>query len=153
MALYIPHSIFHLERLLHVRPETFGPYYVSHREDSNKGQLVKAVWGKKSCLLPESKWTCKYTTRAKWRVPVPTQAVRGAAIGFKVTSKYSIFIISRQLLNWLIIKCLYVTLNFIIIFLYFRMSAWLTYLSSFGAGIFFKILAYLKSEYYKNQKR
>ena len=29
MALYIPHSIFHLARLLYVRPETFGPYYVS----------------------------------------------------------------------------------------------------------------------------
>ena len=29
MALYIPHSILHLARLLYVRPETFGPYYVS----------------------------------------------------------------------------------------------------------------------------
>ena len=28
MALYIPHSIFHLARLLYVRPEAFGPYYV-----------------------------------------------------------------------------------------------------------------------------
>ena len=28
MALYIPHSIFHLAPLLYVRPETFGPYYV-----------------------------------------------------------------------------------------------------------------------------
>ena len=28
MALYIPHSIFHLARLLYDRPETFGPYYV-----------------------------------------------------------------------------------------------------------------------------
>ena len=28
MALYTPHSIFHLARLLYVRPETFGPYYV-----------------------------------------------------------------------------------------------------------------------------
>ena len=28
MALYIPHSIIHLARLLYVRPETFGPYYV-----------------------------------------------------------------------------------------------------------------------------
>ena len=28
MALYIPHSIFHLARLLYVRPETVGPYYV-----------------------------------------------------------------------------------------------------------------------------
>ena len=28
MALYIPHSIFHLARILYVRPETFGPYYV-----------------------------------------------------------------------------------------------------------------------------
>ena len=29
MALYIRHSIFHLERLLYVRPETFGPYHVA----------------------------------------------------------------------------------------------------------------------------
>jgi hypothetical protein len=28
MALYIPHSIFHLARLMYVSPETFGPYYV-----------------------------------------------------------------------------------------------------------------------------
>ena len=28
MALYIPHSIFYLARLLYVRPETFGPYYI-----------------------------------------------------------------------------------------------------------------------------
>ena len=28
MALYIPHSIFHLARLFYVRPETFVPYYV-----------------------------------------------------------------------------------------------------------------------------
>ena len=34
MALYIPHSIFHLARLWYVRPETFGPYYV--HGDSNK---------------------------------------------------------------------------------------------------------------------
>ena len=29
MALYIPHSIFHLALLLYVRPQTFGPYYVA----------------------------------------------------------------------------------------------------------------------------
>jgi len=29
MALYTPRSIFHLARLLYVRPETFGPYLVS----------------------------------------------------------------------------------------------------------------------------
>ena len=28
MALHIPQSIFHLARLLYVRLETFGPYYV-----------------------------------------------------------------------------------------------------------------------------
>ena len=28
MALYIPHSIFHLAWLLYVRPETFGTYYI-----------------------------------------------------------------------------------------------------------------------------
>ena len=31
MALYIPHSIFHVARLLYVRPETFGPYYKSSK--------------------------------------------------------------------------------------------------------------------------
>ena len=34
MALYIPHSIFHLARLLYVRPETFGPYYVRSAENT-----------------------------------------------------------------------------------------------------------------------
>ena len=28
MALCIPHNVFHLARLLYVRPETFGPYYI-----------------------------------------------------------------------------------------------------------------------------
>ena len=32
MALYIPHSIFHLAWLLYVRPETFGPYYVQYTD-------------------------------------------------------------------------------------------------------------------------
>ena len=31
MALYIPYSIFHLARLLYVRPETVGPYYVLYK--------------------------------------------------------------------------------------------------------------------------
>ena len=35
MALYIPHSIFHLARLLYVRPETFGPYCVQHTAYKN----------------------------------------------------------------------------------------------------------------------
>ena len=29
MALYIPHSVFHLARLLYVRPEAFEPYYIN----------------------------------------------------------------------------------------------------------------------------
>ena len=39
MALYIPHSIFHLARLLYVRPENFGPYYVSKVKRSQKGAV------------------------------------------------------------------------------------------------------------------
>ena len=34
MALYIPHSIFHLARLLYVRLETFGPYYIDTQHSS-----------------------------------------------------------------------------------------------------------------------
>ena len=37
MALYIPHSIFHLARLLYVRPETFGPYCVWFKSSWVKG--------------------------------------------------------------------------------------------------------------------
>ena len=32
MALYIPHSIFHLARRLYVRPETSEPYYVNEKQ-------------------------------------------------------------------------------------------------------------------------
>ena len=53
MALYIPHSIFHLARLLYVRPETFGPYYVhisalNSSENIQSGILnVRATWEKR----------------------------------------------------------------------------------------------------------
>ena len=53
MALYIPHSIFHLARLLYVRPETFGPYYVninlqpiSMIRTTSNASLVIALKGK-----------------------------------------------------------------------------------------------------------
>ena len=36
MAIYIPHNIFHLARLLYVRPEAFGPYYVSLLEEPER---------------------------------------------------------------------------------------------------------------------
>ena len=39
MALYIPHSIYHLARLLYVSPETFGPYYV------HLGNTFASVYG------------------------------------------------------------------------------------------------------------
>ena len=47
MALYIPHSIFHLARLLYVRPENFGPYYVHEKH-------VVATWnvGRIWTMLP-----------------------------------------------------------------------------------------------------
>ena len=41
MALYIPHSIFHLGRLLYVRTETFGPYYVPPTETILGIELLK----------------------------------------------------------------------------------------------------------------
>ena len=48
MALYIPHSVFHLARLLHVRPETFGPYHVRVKkkmgdENCQEGQAVTSL--------------------------------------------------------------------------------------------------------------
>ena len=41
MALYIPHSIFHLARLLYVGPETFGPYYVPQHNHNGTRYIVK----------------------------------------------------------------------------------------------------------------
>ena len=59
MALYIPHSILHLARLLYVRPETFGLYYV-HTASRPPDRPVNAVvkdnlcfflyWVKETCV-------------------------------------------------------------------------------------------------------
>ena len=48
MALYIPHSIFHLERLLYARPETFGPYYVILK---NKNSLAAICVSHSSIMI------------------------------------------------------------------------------------------------------
>ena len=45
MALYIPHSFFHLERLLYVRPETSEPYYVNNLPISWQGVLCTSYLG------------------------------------------------------------------------------------------------------------
>ena len=44
MALYIPHSILNLARLLYVRPETFGPYYVYFLPSGPYFSSVKSEW-------------------------------------------------------------------------------------------------------------
>ena len=41
MALYIPHSIFHLAQLLYVRPETFGPYYACPKNLKKQTMFIK----------------------------------------------------------------------------------------------------------------
>ena len=43
MALYIPHGIFRLARLLYVRPETFGPYYIPNVAYWSSVQLNSAA--------------------------------------------------------------------------------------------------------------
>ena len=76
MALYIPHSIFHLARLLYVRPENFGPYYVVSSTLILNLELDGSVWltsrpgrftsrrKKTPCQLnrrlsgPQSRYTC-----------------------------------------------------------------------------------------------
>ena len=44
MALYIPHSIFHLGRLLYVRPETFGPYYIHPLHEVRTAINENVLW-------------------------------------------------------------------------------------------------------------
>ena len=59
MALYIPHSILHLARLLYVRPETFWPYYVRRKQCN-----ITCIWHTYSILYAYyhtcgmRKWTC-----------------------------------------------------------------------------------------------
>ena len=50
MALYIPHSILHLARLLYVRPETFGLYYV-HTASRPPDRPVNAAVKDKLCFF------------------------------------------------------------------------------------------------------
>ena len=51
MALYIPHSIFHLARLLYVRPETFGPYYIQRNPYS---EYIRV--GRSADRIPVEAW-------------------------------------------------------------------------------------------------
>jgi hypothetical protein len=51
MALYIPHSIFHLARLLYVRPEAFGPYYVRLILSLTNSLMVSACGTKRAVCL------------------------------------------------------------------------------------------------------
>ena len=53
MALYVPHSIFHLARLLYVRPETFGPYYVRYEVSKAVTVKVALVWDVTPCGLAD----------------------------------------------------------------------------------------------------
>ena len=56
MALYVPHSIFHLARLLYVRPETFGPYYVCY-------SFLWGTGGSTPVLLPRTLSVFRVPTR------------------------------------------------------------------------------------------
>ena len=58
MALYIPRSIFHLVRLLYIRPETFGPTHVNKRSfwdftQQQNGSLLPTFQGR--LLVPSSR--------------------------------------------------------------------------------------------------
>ena len=73
MALYIPHSIFHLARLLYVRPETFGPYYVCRWIGTNISEqpaasIFGSVQGKAHCSLT----ALKIEKRSCFRILLPT---------------------------------------------------------------------------------
>ena len=78
MALYIPHSIFYLARLLYVRPETFGPYYIFLTFRLNSFE-TKRVLKKCYMFLKHSvlyMLIC-YTASVEWR------ATRSATAGIR----------------------------------------------------------------------
>ena len=66
MALYIPHSIFRLARLLYVRPETFGPYYVLidiavyHKRVYSSLTSLWVTHISKCCVLSQNEMTIFY---------------------------------------------------------------------------------------------
>ena len=67
MELYIPHSIFHLARVLYVTPETFVPYYVCvlylSQKKSDLCHLQHKLIGfynrDEKCLLRGTNWVFK----------------------------------------------------------------------------------------------
>ena len=50
MALYIPHTIFHLAWLLYMRSETFEPYYVLCIHVDNLLQRSSSIWAVVNCM-------------------------------------------------------------------------------------------------------
>ena len=68
MALYIPHSIFRLARLLYVKPETFGPYYVFERRITTTVNTVRSPvtsWKWKSYCVVHPLSSDSYVYRAQ----------------------------------------------------------------------------------------
>ena len=74
MALYIPHSIFHLALFLYVRPETFGPYYICVTKlpiaqytlpEWKKWQLIIEYKG--SLTLPAPAWIQVMLSTFLWK--------------------------------------------------------------------------------------
>ena len=87
MALYIPHSIFHLARLLYVRSETFGPYYVHTRWvrprlESNPDFSVR-LFPKKKKTLPELALKPWFLVITHWRLHRRDAARRNQSCGFE----------------------------------------------------------------------
>ena len=81
MALYIPHRIFNLARLLYVRPETFGPYYVvmSLTFDCTKLRLLKNKLILHGSLCPVKQFHPRYDcnlVRVKVRLCLCTPLMR-----------------------------------------------------------------------------
>ena len=72
MALYIPHSIFHLAWLLYVRPETFGPYYVRSALGWDHGSFFSAFIIH-SCSSFSSLANAEMSNRLKSTTPITIQ--------------------------------------------------------------------------------
>ena len=81
MALYIPHSILHLARLLYVRPETFGPYCVSN---NNRADNYKQHFAFKCLKFRQYLWV-KFASI--YRLPKRTKTITIKIIYFSYVTR------------------------------------------------------------------
>jgi len=67
MALYILRSIYHLARILYVRPKTFGPHHVTYSNNNNNNNIIIIIIIYLLSQQPQGQLKTQNVTKKKYK--------------------------------------------------------------------------------------